>query len=451
MKKHFCSGRGAAAVAAVTTLGGCTALLGLDQDYRLRDGGGTSGTGGTTSSSGAGEATSSSGTGGESGTGAVGKLGETCKDVQQLACAGNAQKLQLICGPEHVWKANGTCGESTFCDTAMGADQGTCKPVATECAAASPGEVFCAGMTRIQCGPDLVTTDAVETCAYLCSAGACVPPSCADLPPTCGASGNESCCASSVVAGGSYSRSNDSTSPATVSDFRLDKFEITVGRFRQFVAGYPGNKPAAGAGEHPLITGSGWQTEWDASLALDQAALKVAVKCDSMQQTWTDMPGSNENKPINCINWHEAFAFCAWDGGRLVTEAEWNYAAAGGNEQRAYPWSNPPNSTTINSSYAVYNGAELDGVGSKSPKGDGKWGQADMGGGVWEWNMDWYGDPYVKECSDCAVVSQGVASERVIRGGSWDYDALYLLSSVRLFGTPAYHFSFTGARCARKP
>ncbi len=48
--------------------------------------------------------------------------------------------------------------------------------------------------------------------------------------------------------------------------------------------------------------------------------------------------GSNENQPINCVTWYEAFAFCISDGGYLPTAAEWNYAAAGGSDQRAYPF-----------------------------------------------------------------------------------------------------------------
>jgi hypothetical protein len=232
----------------------------------------------------------------------VGKLGEPCMDVQQFACAGNAQKVQLICGPGHVWEANGTCNGNTFCDTASGPDQGTCKSVVAECAGKSPGDVVCAGVTRLKCGPDLVTTETVETCPYVCSAGSCVVlPNCAGLPPTCGPSGNESCCASSVVAGGTYKRSNDAAYPATVSAFRLDRFEITVGRFRQFVAGYPMNKPAVGAGGHPLIAESGWQAGWDASLAADQAGLKTAVICSGSSWTWTDTAGGNENKPMNCL------------------------------------------------------------------------------------------------------------------------------------------------------
>jgi formylglycine-generating enzyme required for sulfatase activity len=257
-----------------------------------------------------------------------------------------------------------------------------------------------------------------------------------------------------MVPGGTYNRRNDAAYPATVSGFQLDRFEITVGRFRKFVASYPGNKPVAGAGAHPLIAVSGWQAGWTASLAADQAELKAMVKCDPASQTWTDAVGGNENKPMNCIDWYEAFAFCAWDGGRLPTEAEWNYAAAGGSEQRQYPWSNPPSSTTIDSTYAVYGGAPLAGVGSKSAqgKGDGKWGQADLTGGVWEWNLDWFVDiNLMLPCSNCATVVQGATSFRGNRGGSWFGGGVNLLSSYPSNGDPANHIHDVGARCARTP
>jgi formylglycine-generating enzyme required for sulfatase activity len=256
-----------------------------------------------------------------------------------------------------------------------------------------------------------------------------------------------------VVVGGTYNRSNDAAYPATVSDFRLDQFEITVGRFRAFVNAYdaaPGSKPVLGDGAHPKIPNSGWQASWNSSLPVDQAALKAAVSCDGSIQTWTDVPGGNENKPMNCISWYDAFAFCAWDGGRLPTEAEWNYAAAGGNEQRTYPWSIPPGSTTIDSTYAIYGSAPIAEVGSTSPKGDGKWKQADLAGGVDEWTLDWYSDAYSSaQCDDCALVSKGTITGRVVRGGSWSFNSSNLLTSARAFFAPTDHNFVAGARCVK--
>lgn len=241
-------------------------------------------------------------------------------------------------------------------------------------------------------------------------------------------------------------------SPATVSDFHLDKYEVTVGRFRQFVEAGMGTQkspPKEGAGAHPLIPGSGWNSAWNTSLASDTAALKTAVQ--GYRQTWTDTPGNDERLPITHLDWFTASAFCAWDGGRLPTEAEWNYAAAGGSEQRVYPWSNPPTSTTIDESYATYYcGSACDGlpqnVGSKSPKGDGKWGQADLAGNVWEWTLDVYAGPYPTPCIDCAALAGG--SERVIRGGESANHYSSVLSSYRTRVSAESHFADTGVRCA---
>lgn len=86
--------------------------------------------------------------------------------------------------------------------------------------------------------------------------------------------------------------------PAAVNDFRLDKYEVTVGRFRAFVnagMGTQSNPPSAQAGAHKDIVGSGWDASWNVNLAANTAVLIAAVKCDSTDQTWTDTPGPNEN------------------------------------------------------------------------------------------------------------------------------------------------------------
>ena len=88
-------------------------------------------------------------------------------------------------------------------------------------------------------------------------------------------------------------------------------------------------------------------------------------------------------------------------------------------------------------------------MGSESPKGDGKWGQTDLAGNVWEWNLDWYSSPYVTTCNNCAYLA--AASTRVVRGGSLFNDASLLLSSYRGNITPTGRYSFYGARCARTP
>jgi sulfatase modifying factor 1 len=284
--------------------------------------------------------------------------------------------------------------------------------------------------------------------------------SCKGLAKTCGPLGNDDCCTSLLVPGGTFYRSYDGLdyvdkdSPATVSDFYLDKYEVTVGRFRAFVnagMGTQKNPPANGAGAHPKISGSGWDPVWNSSLATDMDALKADHKCFAGYQSWTDAPGTDESKPVNCLSWYTAFAFCVWDGGRMPTEAEWNYAASGGDEQRYYPWSNPPSSKTIDDSYAAYCGGtckSLQKVGSKSPKGDGKWGQSDLAGNAWEWTLDANSPTFPVPCHDCAIVKGGPL--RNFRSGAFDDIAATLRSATRHVYHPNYH-GIVGVRCARNP
>jgi len=282
-------------------------------------------------------------------------------------------------------------------------------------------------------------------------------PSCVGLDATCGPL-DESCCTTLPVPGGTFYRGydgvdfTDTNYPATVAGFYLDKYEVTVGRFRTFVEagmGTRSNPPASGTGAHPWIAGSGWDSRWNATLPRDTAGLKAAMRCPAIAyQTWTDTAGSNETMPQNCLDWYTAFAFCAWDGGRLPTEAEWNYAASGGSEHRYYPWSNPPSSTTIDDSYAVYCSGycSIQNVGSRSPKGDGKWGQTDLAGNLWEWTLDRYVSPFLMPCNNCADLTVG--GNQVARGGLGGGTS-DIRSAFRGAAIPADIRGNVGVRCAR--
>jgi sulfatase modifying factor 1 len=244
--------------------------------------------------------------------------------------------------------------------------------------------------------------------------------------------------------------------PATISTYYLDAFEVTVGRFRNFVTQYDGTPPAAGAGAHPQIAGSGWQAAWTANLATSQAQLVDNVKCSSSSQTWTDSPGGNETVAINCVSWYEAFAFCTWDGGYLPTEAEWEYAAAGGSDNRLFPWGATDPSMQTNLANDAYNGTSPTiPVGHDHPQGDGKWGHRDLAGGMWEWVLDWYDSGWYAgegaSCNDCADLTS-TSLDRVFRGGGWAVGvAVYLRAAYRGFGDPGVRLFNTGFRCARTP
>jgi formylglycine-generating enzyme required for sulfatase activity len=189
----------------------------------------------------------------------------------------------------------------------------------------------------------------------------------------------------------------------------------------------------------------------------------AALSCDPALATWTDSPGANETRPMNCVTWYEAFAFCAWDGARLATEAEWNYAASGGSEQRVYPWSSPPSSTFASWSDASYyvdgtqqcmgDGvagctiADLIAVGTK-PLGMSRWGAHELAGNVWEWVLDVYSNPYsIVSCTDCATLSG--SSNRVIRGGSFFGSPATIPASNRSISQPDQRLFSVGIRCVR--
>jgi sulfatase modifying factor 1 len=277
-------------------------------------------------------------------------------------------------------------------------------------------------------------------------------PSCAGMTGT--ECRGENCCTSIAVPTQRFTLGGTvvtPTSSATVNSFALDKYQVTVGRFRRFVSNYDAwrgaGNPAAGAGAHPLISGSGWQSSWNASLpATAQLLVSTSgIQCDATYQTWTASAGSNEQFPVNCINWFHAFAFCVWDGMRLATEAERECAGAGGSEGRLYPWG----SAAPDSSRGIYANAPIVAVGSK-PAGAGLWGHLDLAGPLFDWGMDVFA-PYPTTCNNCAAVSSSSGGMRVLRGTGFNDSANFLRAASRNSTfTNNSHFTL-GIRCARSP
>jgi sulfatase modifying factor 1 len=289
--------------------------------------------------------------------------------------------------------------------------------------------------------------------------GTAGPPSCRGGTTTCGPDGSSDCCASANVPGGRFDRSNDALYPATVNSFRLDTYEVSVARFRKFeVAFADGYRPSVGEGDNPNTDAEdGWEDTSTDELPTDRIALRAELACHE-HHTWTDSQGANEERALNCVSWYVAFAFCIWDGGWLPTETEWNYAAAGGAEQRLYPWcaADPCEIRMENASYSL-DGQDLC-VGDREagcemtdfirpgsrPDGNGKWGHADLAGNVLEWVRDRY-DTYSDDCENCVALT---GENHVLRGGCYINNPFLVQTDKRLPYPPGADAA-TGIRCAR--
>jgi formylglycine-generating enzyme required for sulfatase activity len=232
-----------------------------------------------------------------------------------------------------------------------------------------------------------------------------------------------------------------------------------------------------------------------------------------------------DRKPLNCVPWPVLFAFCVWDGGRLPTDAEFGFALAGGGEQRPFPWGTVPSNQLVHLAnrpdlslvpiydpFKVYVSARLfdstvgDGTNifedhysftyggkamaktdnathvapvGRKPLGNGKWGHADLAGGMFEWMLD-EGPIQPGKCIDCANVNWPQGSDkdpnaemdqpdfqnpggrdwfqggaRAIRGSAWDNSAG--LATAQTKTEISYYTSYpllrtyraVGGRCAR--
>ena len=222
----------------------------------------------------------------------------------------------------------------------------------------------------------------------------------------------------------------------TLKSFSMGKYPVTQKEYEKVM----GSNPSKFMGQNRPVDNVNWYdaVEYCNKLS-EKEGLTPAYTIDKSREDYNNI--NNDDYMKWAVTWNRKA-----NGYRLPTEAEWEYAARGGNGSPGefeYSGSNNINEVAW---YKDNSGGSTHDVGSKKPNGLGLY---DMSGNVDEWCWDWYGRSYYADspASDPAGPSSG--SYRVARGGTWSYSSKFARSTLRNYGLPTLLRHFDGFRVVR--